>query len=519
MYDLAKVYFKPGGSTYDIGAGTGRDAITLKNLGYEVKAVEPVNNFYKECVNKLNPESVIQDALPKLEKLSNIKVDNIFCSTVLMHLPENELLSSLFRLVELLKDDGILLLSWRESTSSGDREGERLYSHYTGQQVSEILISYGCQIEYYRNEYSDPTRPHLSFYNLVVKKKSQPLVGLARIQSIIVRDRKVSTYKLALLRSLCELAQVETFAAKYRKDEVLIPMEKIAKLWVMYYWPFANSGIRQGTSPRGLAIDKMLNQFVREQIYLPKNFYIEDAAKYKGLLNKFSQTIVNMPMAHISDDSGEIFRFENNVGTNIFSGQLVMSDVLWRDFVLYGHWIEQGLLFEWAKQTADFNDRKQTVGFYLDKLIGKYQSKRDTSVINEVKKSLKTSLNPHIDHCVWSDKKLNESNRAIDHILPFSGNRIEHLWNLVPAHKTINSQKSDKIPSVPLIKNRMNHIRECWKVYSDLHFDRFSREIENGLNIKVNDIDSSVAEDALVERVTHQVNIRGMQKWDYLPAS
>ena len=212
MYDLAKVYFKFGGITYDIGAGTGRDSEWLNEAGFQCSAVDPVLEFVNLCKARARISKVVHDELPSLKKVTNNSADNVFCSTVLMHLPSNELLSSVYRLVEILKNDGVLLLSWRDSTTDSELEGERLFSRYTGQQVCDILVSYGCEILYYRHEYSDASRPKIPFYIIMARKKAKALVGLARIQSIIVRDDKTSTYKLALLRSLCEIAQNESFS-------------------------------------------------------------------------------------------------------------------------------------------------------------------------------------------------------------------------------------------------------------------------------------------------------------------
>ncbi len=184
LYDLAKVYFKFAGETFDVGAGTGRDSEWLNEMGYPCSAVEPVQEFVNICKARKKIQKVVQDELPGLKKIGNTSADNVFCSTVLMHLPNNELLSSVYRLVEILKDEGVLLLSWRNSTNDSEHEGDRLFSHYSGLQICDILVSFGCEILYYRHEYSDVTRTEIPFYIIVARKKAKALIGLARIQQI-----------------------------------------------------------------------------------------------------------------------------------------------------------------------------------------------------------------------------------------------------------------------------------------------------------------------------------------------
>jgi SAM-dependent methyltransferase len=516
LYDLAKVYFSTTGKTYDIGAGTGRDAVELQNLGFNVTAIEPVKEFAEICKSKLGATQILQDELPALKSLDAKSAANIFCSTVIMHLPESELLSALFRLVEILNDEGVMILSWRNSTSEFDREGDRLFGYYTGQQVSEILTSYGCENLYYRYEFSDPTRPEIPFYNLVVKKKSQALIGLARIQTIITNDRKTATYKLALLRAICEIAQIEAFSVRHSGEFVEIPMEKIAKLWVIYYWNPVAFGDRQIKSAPGMAFQNLLFDFIEAQKkVLPRNFYETTDGGAEDLINKVIRTISDQPVVFISDEGGQVFNVISKAKSNTPYGVLQVPALMWRDFVLYGHWIEKGILLEWAIMTADINNRTKTLGQYLDNLIESRPRDRDSAIANEARGIFSNASKTKNLECVWSGKSIEPASMHIDHMLPFSENHIEHLWNLLPTHKDINSNKKNHIPSVGLVRSRIDCIRSYWDIYAKTNEARFARELKNGLDLKLNDLDTSLALDRLIERVTHQVNIRGMQYWTY----
>jgi SAM-dependent methyltransferase len=506
LYELASIYFKPNGETIDIGAGTGRDASQLNEMGFNTIAVEPVDEFCAFIKSKRPHIKCKKDQLPELEHLKGHSVDNIFCCAVLSHLPSNELLSSLYRLLEILREDGCLILSWRNSMLANEREGERLFSSFSGRQVMDILMSYGCETLYYRYDYPDESRPNIPFYTLVVKKKSKALRGLAKLQSIISNDSKSSTYKLALIRALAEIAQTENFCVKYESNSVLVPLNKISKLWVYYYWKLALDDVKQGTNTN-LAIYNKLSPYAKRLQHPAKNYYSEGSTDKASIeLEKLiEKTIIDQPVKYIT---------ENNVSVFSKSGdRLVVPEEVWRDLVLFGHWVEKSLLLEWAQMTYQLNKKQKSLGHYLDVLMYTYDGVRDSSVINDVRNAIMENGELKISKCCWSGTSLNSVNLAIDHMIPFSGGYIEHLWNLLPADKKVNGQKSDRIPTVDRISKSFDAISKCWRLYEAKFPERFAREFKEGLNLNVSDLGHSISKDALIERVTHQVNVRGGVYW------
>ena len=66
----------------------------------------------------------------------------------------------------------------------------------------------------------------------------------SQIESIINRDRKSATYKLALLRAFCEIGVKSPHFAKWHPgDMVSIPLGIIVEKWLYYYWPLVDSTI------------------------------------------------------------------------------------------------------------------------------------------------------------------------------------------------------------------------------------------------------------------------------------
>jgi hypothetical protein len=65
---------------------------------------------------------------------------------------------------------------------------------------------------------------------------------LDRIEGVLRGDRKVATYKLALLRALTDIATTQARRVRWRGDgRVAVPIDAVAELWISYYWPLFES--------------------------------------------------------------------------------------------------------------------------------------------------------------------------------------------------------------------------------------------------------------------------------------
>jgi len=70
------------------------------------------------------------------------------------------------------------------------------------------------------------------------------------ITSILKHDRKVNSYKIALVRAINDVAlNFPDLAAA--GQSVAVPLKLLAELWLAYYWPFADpeAPILQGADP------------------------------------------------------------------------------------------------------------------------------------------------------------------------------------------------------------------------------------------------------------------------------
>lgn len=107
-------------SILDIGCGSGRDAIFMSREGGIVTAVDISENLISIAKGKDESGAVnwIVDSLPELKMITeNNRYDLILLSAVLMFLNPKEQLISIKNIVNLMKDDGMLVFSIKEDDS------------------------------------------------------------------------------------------------------------------------------------------------------------------------------------------------------------------------------------------------------------------------------------------------------------------------------------------------------------------------------------------------------------------
>jgi 2-polyprenyl-3-methyl-5-hydroxy-6-metoxy-1,4-benzoquinol methylase len=140
-------YFKPG-RVADIGSGSGRDAAWLAANGFDVTGYDASRGLLAEA-QKRHPGIRFEYAsLPALDGIADDSYENVLCETVIMHLPHEEIVPSIRRMLSILKAGGILYLSWRtdKSTDWRDKRGRR-YAGFDPQIVLDALAPHEVLLE------------------------------------------------------------------------------------------------------------------------------------------------------------------------------------------------------------------------------------------------------------------------------------------------------------------------------------------------------------------------------------
>jgi len=148
----------------DIGAGAGRDALALSNMGHYVMAVEPCAGLRARGQEYTKNSNVIwaDDKLPLLENLSLYpqRYDFILCNAVWMHLDKPEREVALKAMAGLLTRWGRIYLKAFDGTGQ-ERPGRAVYPFHPDE----------------FNEYAPQARLRLAF-----QEEQKDLLGKADVR-------------------------------------------------------------------------------------------------------------------------------------------------------------------------------------------------------------------------------------------------------------------------------------------------------------------------------------------------
>ena len=247
----------------DIGAGSGRDAAWLAGKGYEVVAAEPSSKMRALAARK-HPDSRIQwsnDALPALPDLtrSGLSFDLILASAVWMHVPPGKRLRAFRKMINLLRPGGLMAITLRQ----GYVDPQRGMHPVTVGEIEDLARSHGAFVERCVESTDRLGRNDVSWTQVAVRLPDDGLGALPLLRHIILNDDKSSTYKPALLRSLCRVADgASGFVVDRDDDTVAVPLGLVALTWVRLFKPLISAGLPQ--SPANVGSDGHKLGFVKE---------------------------------------------------------------------------------------------------------------------------------------------------------------------------------------------------------------------------------------------------------------
>jgi hypothetical protein len=352
------------------------------------------------------------------------------------------------------------------------------------------------------------------------------------IEALIWRDLKVATYKFALLRALCEIAQTQPKASVWRPDgSVDVPLDLVVALWMRYYWPFmeATSFVPQSTGEAGgkpLKFRKSLTALTAACRPLGGLTTFHLMIRGAGLTPDLSRlawaaakdvadAIVMGPVRHARE--GEMFRYEKGGRTRSTSfseaellgayGAIVVPGAIWRELTLLGHWIGESLLLRWAEKTRELSGREISVGSALELLLARPDPKRETAVAK--------ALFMEIDdlRCIWSNRKLDASTLEVDHVIPWSVWHNNDLWNLMPSYGVLNRAKTDCLVSLDVLRRCRDPIVGIWERFRSRYPARFAQEARQTLHPAAGPASLELAWSGLLEAVETTAIQRGLQRW------
>lgn len=160
----------PSGATIlDFGCGSGRDTKYFIDQGFKVEATDGSEELCKKA-SKYTGIEVKCMLFQELDE--HKKYDGIWACSSILHLPKAELKPVLVKMLEALKDDGIIYTSFKYSEFEGIRNG-RYFTDFTIETFSDFIKDSDMTIhEYWLTGDVRPGREDEQWLNLILKKKS-----------------------------------------------------------------------------------------------------------------------------------------------------------------------------------------------------------------------------------------------------------------------------------------------------------------------------------------------------------
>lgn len=496
------------GLACDIGAGSGRDALWLASLGWDVTAVEPSEKLRQlgashTTAQRRSPDSVtwLDDTLPELKRLRSLdqRFQLILMSAVWMHLPPTQHERAMRIVSDLLAPGGLLVISLR----IGEDEEQRFHP-VTAHELESLARGRALATKVHCRQ-PDLTRPGIEWDCLAFVLPDDGSGSLPLLRNIIVNDNKSASYKLGLLRALIRIAEGAPGMVTKRDDAwVEIPFGLVALYWLKMYMPLvlkhnliqtptANHSSQTGYGWASSHFYK-LHMLSPYDLRVGAAFDAETATSLIGALKDICRNVEAMPVRYITYPGQVKPVFECNRLPSKFAkggwqlnkqtlsdfGTFRVPTYLWQTFSQHACWLEPAILGEWTRLMRSW-DMQYDPGIY-ERALQWNEDRRDTA---EVRNRISAMQLGGTDvSCVWSQKQLRSDRYAVDHCFPWSRWLNNDLWNLVPAAEAVNNAKGDKLPSALLLENSKELILDWWNeaYVSDQRFsERFLIEAEAAL--------------------------------------
>lgn len=497
----------------DIGAGSGRDAAWLRDLGFEVVAVEPAKGMRDAARARHAGKNIrwLDDRLPSLTNTHRLGLafDVILLSGVFMHVRPEERPRAFRKIATLLKPGGRLLISVRDGSGTSDRpmwsvpRGElEAYARAQGLAVLQVADASDLQ-----------GRAQVRWTTYALQLPDDGAGALPLLRGIILNDDKSATYKLGLLRAIARTADTAPALAVERPDTdiVDIPLGAVALNWLRMYLPLAAAALPQlpgnrGADRLGFARDAfrqlLADRISGQDLRIGARFSGERAKTISQALADARTNISRMP-AHFTrypNSDRPVFEAAPSRAPRVRDeivmdaetlrsfGTLGVPGPVWRSLQRLGAWVEPVLVTEWSRLIQSFGMRmgRAVAPGEAEAALRWLDPARDTALARDVAKRL-IARGEQV-RCVWTGDKLRADTLDIDHCLPWTAWPCGDLWNLFPAAPRVNrNAKRDRLPSASALASARDELQGWWRqAWSPDHAlaDRFWREVDAALPVQ-----------------------------------
>ena len=486
LYSWLEDYLpKKTGLALDIGSGSGRDAAWLADKGFEVIAVEPSTPMRNQAKKIHGDQKIrwIDDCLPNITKVfkMGLSFDLIVVSAVWQHIQSDDRARTFRKITSLLKPGGILVLTFPLTNEKGRDD---VYP-VNEMEIKKLSSEHGVNIALENSSDDLLGRPDKEWVHFAIRIPEDGTGALPILRHIILNDDKASTYKLALLRVFCRIADTWPGFVRHVDDNfVSIPLGLVGLTWIRLFIPLLTNYLPQapknyGFEHLGFVGDPFKNLTRIPDIKLGVGSVIskQQANDVHYAIKDAVTTICKMPADHITYKNKEVIFPTTKKRTRIQSsgflldrpyfesfGSIKIPIHIWQTIQRFDIWVEPIIISEWTTLIQSYARNRNinlTHSTISSAMIWEEQS-RDLSLVKERARHLmdQTEL-----RCIWTEKKLNQNDLDIDHCLPWSVWPCSNLWNLMPSLRSINqNEKKGLLPSGKLLQESQENIIKWWEL-------------------------------------------------------
>lgn len=471
----------PGATVLDIGAGSGRDAAWLARHGYDVVAVEPSDAMRNQAraLHGTHRIQWIADALPDLAQVRRLGLtfDLILLSAVWMHVPPAARARALRKLATMLAPNGRIAISLR----LGEPDTARAMYAVTLPELSGHAQQFGLRLLRASDSPDRLGRPGVAWTSAVYGLPDDGLGALPLLRHLILVDDKSSTYKIALLRVVARIADAASGCARHEADHVAVPMGLAALFWLRMYKPLLENALpqmpasRSGAKP-GFATDSLhaLRPIHPVELRVGAVFGGDTARHLHRSLWECARTIRTMPATYLCWPASSAPIFEVRARRQSAAparlaiddaflwsfGELRVPLPIWQALTRYNVWVEPVLVAEWVRLIEAYDGKRlPDVRQRAHALLAWADPERDTRIARAAVARLREAGKPV--YCVWSGQRLREE-YDVDHCFPFAAWPCGDAWNLMPASKKINNDKSNGLVTQGALEDARERIGSWW---------------------------------------------------------
>lgn len=322
------------------------------------------------------------------------------------------------------------------------------------------------------------------------------------IANILRHDSRTASYKLALIRSLGDVALGFPHLGG-SNARIAIPLRVLAEFWVGYYWPFMDPSYpilqaHHAANKQDVSFRLALTELRRQWAELVLNvrpadgFFLSAELRTPHRRRTYPQELVaayDRAVAAIVHALRQPIRYAGPVGeytvftppqrwndlheqemdvmslpsTHLNEKCVLIEPEFWRSLCDLSLWIEALCIHEWSLFTEAIANIDRGVIYSL--LTDRPDNRRPlTWERNQIEILM---LEGTSFTCPWTGRNLSHTDYDLDHLLPISVYPINELWNLVPADRSFNQHvKRGRLPSPSRLAAAEAHIAKTYQAYT-----------------------------------------------------